>query len=275
MAQIRTMTATPAATAFAPDRPLYDERRPRLRARPAKAWRHFRNLLADKENTEEVFYIFEALPWSGMRGAAEGFLTSPRGKAVYAAEPALAPILDDHARLRAMPAGSLAHAYCDFMEAEGLTAQGLVEEFARFARGRHDFDDQFAWYFDRLRDTHDLLHILTGYGRDALGEACVLGFTYSQQPSFAHLFIGYMAALNIRKETGGDAPVLSAVREAQRLGKACPRLVEQSITELLPLPLGEVRRRLNITAPVRYSAAHSVWRARGVDPYDLLGKKAA
>jgi len=62
------------------------------------------------------------------------------------------------------------------------------------------------------------------------------------------------------------------VREGQKLGKACPRLIETSITELLPLPLEEVRRRLNITPPRHYQHAHQVWRSMGIDPYDMLGR---
>ena len=242
---------------------------------PLKAWHHFQNLLKDKENTEEVFHIFEALPWRNLRGRAEAFLRSERGQALRLTEPYLPAILDDHAALRQTPEGSLAHAYCDFMESEGLTAQGLVDEFDRFAAKRERFEDQFLWYLNRMRDVHDMLHVLTGYGRDALGEACVLAFTYSQQPSPAHLFIGYMAGMNINRQTKRSAPVLRAVREGQRLGKACPRLCEQSIKELLPLPIEEVRARLNITPAMHYKEAHGIWRGMGIDPYDLLGKNAA
>ncbi|WP_225207371.1 ubiquinone biosynthesis protein COQ4 [Novosphingobium huizhouense] len=257
-----------------PDLPLYDERRPELKLRPLKAWHHFRELLKDKENTEEVFRIFESLPWRNLKPTALKFLESERGQQIRAREARLPLILDDHPRLRAMPEGSVAHAYCDFMEREGLTAQGLVDEFDKFAADKPKFDDQFVWYLNRMRDVHDLLHVLTGYGRDALGEACVLAFTYSQQPSPAHLFIGYMAGLNMKKQVKSDAPVLKAVREGQRLGKACPRLCEQSVLDLLPMPLEEARAKLNITRPVHYHAAHDAWRALGVDPYDLLGKNA-
>ena len=254
------------------DLPIYDHRRPVLRTRPRKAWKHFRELLKDKERTDEVFRIFEALPWRGFTAAGVKFLSSERGQALRAREPYLPAILDDHAALRRMPAGSLAHAYCDFMEREGLSAAGLVEEFEKFAHDKPRFQDQFLWYLNRGRDVHDLLHVLTGYGRDGLGEACVLAFTYSQQPSPAHLFIGYMAGLNMKKSVKSSAPVLRAVREGQKLGKACPRLIETSITELLPLPVDEVRRRLNITPPRQYHEAHRVWRAMGLDPYDMLGK---
>ena len=255
--------------------PLFDERRPQLKLRPAKALHHFRELLKDKERTEEVFCIFEALPWRDLRKSGERFLTSERGLDLRVREPNLPTILDDHAALRRMPEGSLAHAYCDFMEREGLTAQGLVEEFERFAKDKPKYNDQFQWYINRMRDVHDMLHVLTGYGRDALGEACVLAFTYSQQPALAHLFIGYMAGLNIGKQVKSSAPVLRAIREAQGLGKACPRIAEQAITELLPMPLEDVRAKLNITPAMHYRAAHAVWASMGVDPYDLLGKKAA
>ena len=254
------------------DLPIYDARRPVLRIRPRKAFHHFRELLKDKERTDEVFRIFEALPWRGYPAAGITFLSSEYGQALRAREPYLPAILDDHAALRRTPAGSLAHAYCDFMEREGLSAQGLVEEFEKFAKDKPRFQDQFLWYLHRGRDSHDLLHVLTGYGRDGLGEACVLAFTYSQQPSPAHLFIGYMAGLNMKKTVKSSAPVLRAVREGQKLGKACPRLIETSITDLLPLPLEDVRRRLNITPARQYHEAHRVWRAMGIDPYDMLGK---
>ncbi len=263
------------AFSFTDDLPLFDERRPVLRLRPRKALHHFRELLKDKERTEEVFRIFEALPWRGMRNAGTRFLSSERGSAISRREPDLPAVLDDHAALRRTAPGSLAHAYCDFMEREGLTARGLVEEFAKFNDGKPQYRDQFAWYMNRTRDVHDLLHVLTGYGRDSLGEACVLAFTYSQQPSPAHLFIGYMAGLNIKRTAPSPAPVLRAVREAQKLGKACPRLLEQPVTDLLPLPLEDVRRRLNITPARRYHQAHGIWRSMGIDPYDLLRHPAA
>lgn len=274
-AQFDTGAAAASGTEAFFDLPLFDPARQRPRMRPLKAWHHFRNLVADKENTEEVFYIFEALPWRKLFPSAQAFLTSERGRTLAAREPSLPAILDDHARLRRMPKGSLAHAYCDFMEAEGLTAQGLVDEFERFMARRGEFHDQFGWYMNRIRDTHDLLHVLTGYGRDALGEQCVLAFTYSQQPAPAHLFIAYAGAREMRRKVKSDAPVMRAVREGQRLGKACPRIAEQPILELLPLPLEEARARLNITPPKLYFEAHRIWREMGVDPYDILGRKAA
>ena len=134
---------------------------------------------------------------------------------------------------------------------------------------RPDFHDQMGLYLNRIRDTHDMLHVLTGYGRDALGEQCVLAFTYSQQPAPAHLLIAYAGAREIAK-VAPKAPIFAAVREGQRLGKACPRLAELSIRDLLPLQLEEARAKLDITPATHYAECHRIWRGQGVDPYAVL-----
>jgi ubiquinone biosynthesis protein COQ4 len=271
------MTATPVAANAAEDLPLMLPGRPKMRYDFPKAWRHFKELVKDKEDTAQVSPIFEALPWRGIYDAALAFLQSERGQAIRKLEPSLVAILDDHVALRKLPADSLAHVYCDFMEREGLSAQGLVDELDKNRPPEMYWDDQVSWYFNRMRDTHDLLHILTGFGRDALGEQCVLAFTYSQQPALAHLFLGYAGAVEIAKRKTVPVPVFRAVREAQNMGKACPRLIELPITELLALPIEQVRARLNIAEPGYYRQAHSMWRAAGIDPYDLMApiKQAA
>ncbi len=248
--------------------------RPILKFRPFKAMHHFRKLVANKEDTEQVFHIFQCLPRMGLVDEAKAFVYSDFGKALRTSEPYLPDLLDDHARLRAMPKGSVAHAYVDFMEREGLSAGGLVEEYDRFQGGRR-FGDLIEWYVNRLRDTHDLLHILTGYGRDALGEQCVLAFTYGQNPAPGNIFIAYMGGLNMKRTIPSDAPVFKAIKEARALGKACPRISEQSIASLLAEPLAAVRQRMKIDTPKFYGMAHDRFKARGIDPYDLLGKAKA
>ena len=263
-------TATLAPAAVADDLPLLLATRPKPRYNFPKALHHFRELIKDKENTAEVAPIFEALPWRGVYEAATSFLSTERGQALRKSEPSLVEILDNHAELRKLPEGTLAHVYCDFMEREGLSAQGLADELDKYRRPDQYFNDQADWYFRRMRDTHDLMHILSGFGRDALGEQCVLAFTYSQQPALAHLFLGYAGAYEIKRRMKTKAPIFGAVREAQQMGKVCPRLIEQPILELLATPIDELRARLNIKPPVLYKQAHAMWRAQGIDPYHLL-----
>lgn len=244
--------------------------RPQPKRDIGRALHNFRELIKDKENTALVFQIYDALPSKAFMPRARDLTLSEEGQALREAEPFLPPILDDHAALRRMPSGSVAHAYCDFMEREGLSAAGLVAESEK--AGRPQYDDLIQWYGFRQRDTHDLMHILTGYGRDALGEQCVLLFTHGQQPAPGHLLLGYAGAYNIVKTVKSKAPVFKAVREAHRVGKACPPLVAMPIRQLLAMDLADARQKLGITPARWYAKCHEVWASEGIDPYDLLGK---
>jgi ubiquinone biosynthesis protein COQ4 len=243
--------------------------RPQPRYSLARAVKNFRLLIKDKEDTSLVFKIYESLPAKDFIPRVADLTLSERGEALRQSEPNLPEILDDHATLRQTPKGSLAHAYCDFMETEGLSAAGLVAEFDKL--GRPKFNDLTQWFMERSRDTHDLFHVLTGYGRDALGEQCVLLFTHGQSPAQGHLLIGYAGAANIKKMVwGSKAPVFGAVNQAKRTGKGAPKLIEQPIRELLNMPVEDVRAKLRIPEPSQYRECHRIWREEGIDPYDLL-----
>ncbi|MCL9982854.1 MAG: Coq4 family protein [Erythrobacter sp.] len=248
--------------------------RPQAKYRPLRAVRNFQMLMKDKEDTAAVFRIFESLPSKDFLPRIAELSLSEHGADLRRTEPCLPDILDDHAALRRTPKGSLAHAYCDFMEAEGLTAAGLVAESDRAGRPR--FPDLVEWYINCSRDTHDLFHVLSGYGRDALGEASVLLFTHGQSPSQGHLLIGYAGAANIKKMAKGSrAPIFGAVREAHRTGKGAPQLMAQPIRQLLERPLDDVRAQLRIPEPKAYRECHRIWAAEGINPHNLLASPNA
>lgn len=253
--------------------PFHAPARPKARFRLLKAYGHFRKLIDDKEDTAQVFYMAECLPSAHSRQIAAEFCNSERGRALMTAEPNLPDILDDHDTLLAMPQGSVAHAYVAFMRKEGLSAAGLVEASA--LPGLRSYPDQLQWFMDRLRDTHDLAHILTGYGRDALGEQCVLGFTDGQFHDWTDWFIAWMGAIEFGLNVKSDAPALKAVAEAQRNGKASLAIYGQDVRALLAEPLGTARARMRIPAPIVYQRAHQRLRALGMDPYNLLLSRMA
>ena len=57
--------------------------------------------------------------------------------------------------------------------------------------GEIDAKHPLAWYGRRMRDVHDVWHVLTGYGTDGLGEACVVAFSYSQTKSLGFALIAH------------------------------------------------------------------------------------
>jgi ubiquinone biosynthesis protein COQ4 len=257
-----------------PDAPFADPRRAQRRFRPFKAFGHFRKLIADKEDTAQVFHMVECLPSNKFRKMAEQFCASEAGQALIAREPSLPSMLDDHEALLKLPEGSVAHAYVAFMRKEGLSAAGLVAESEAQFPQRKLFKDNAQWVDDRLRDTHDLIHVLTGYGRDALGEQCALGFSSNQYPGITDWFLAWAGAFELKRRVKADAPVFAAVAEARRNGKAAQRIFMQDVRALLAEPLEAARQRLNIGGISAYQEAHRAYRASGYNPYDFMAGQA-
>lgn len=240
--------------------------RPAPKRRPLKAWRHMQKLIANKEDTEQVFHIIEALNGNSTRRDFARFMRSERAETMLRERIFLPDILDDHAPLIALPEGTVGRTYVEFMQREGLTANGLVEESLTNLRRHDEFDDDLLWYINRLRDTHDMYHVLTGYGRDALGEDALLGFTHSQHGGLGLNFIAFMGNRQIAKIAPKTARVKDVLAEARRNGKAAKRIVEQDIIALLDQPIDKVRADLNIAEPVLYKQALRVFRELNQDP---------
>lgn len=242
------------------------------RRRPLKAWLHMRKLIADKEDTAQVFYIIKYLNGRAIFKDFADFMKSPEGQARFSERRDLIPYLDDHARWEALPAGTVGRAYVDFMQSQGLTAQGLVDEYERFG-AKEEFaglDPDVLWYGDRRRDTHDLLHVLTSYSRDALGEASVLAFSHGQNRGLGVIFIAWVAAMEIKKTAPKGAPVLRSIREGFKIGKAAKKVAREDILALMEEPLDVARERLGITLPKAYHQCHETFRNAGIDPFETL-----
>lgn len=240
------------------------------RIRPIQAWRHMQQLIADKEDTEQVFYIIECLNGANTLKDFKRFMATETGQERLRKRTYLPPVLDNHEPLHALPEGSVGRTYAEFMEREGLSAAGLVAESEKRPTAWREIDDDLLWYSNLLRDTHDMMHILTGYGRDALGEAALLGFTHSQHGGLGVSFIAFMGGRQIAKAAPRDARIRDVISEGRRNGKLASRIIEQDLETLLPRPLDEVRRELNIKPPVAYQRAHEVIRAHGLDPYEAM-----
>ena len=249
-----------------------------LRRRPLKAWHHMKKLIADKEATDEVFHIIRALNGDSFERSYQTFLAHPNSRTLMAEAQVLPPVLDDHERWLELPEGSFGREYVEFMRREGLTAAGLVEESLKSPESREwrtRIDPLRLWYADRSRDTHDMFHILTGLGRDALGEACVLSFTYPQHGRGLGLrFIALVGAREVgtrfRKATGARLPWRRALRECRRMGEQAAHLEATDLVALFPLPLAEVRERLGIGSPDAYHACHRIMAEHGIDPYGVM-----
>ena len=216
-----------------------DRLRPQ-RLEPLRALRAFRKLIRNKEDTAQVFEIMRALSGRSIgRGYNRMLKTLEGGRQAFLREE-LAHKLDDPVWLSRFEPGSVGAAYRAFREARGFTAEGLADE-ARKVAPLVDAQHPVVWYSRRIRDVHDVWHVLTGYGTDALGEACVVSFSYAQTRNLGFAFIGWGAAREVQREAP-SVPARRAVWQAYRNGRAA-RWLPGLDYEAVP---AELRARLKL-----------------------------
>jgi ubiquinone biosynthesis protein COQ4 len=213
-----------------------------------RAWRAMRRLMTNPEETEMAFETISALSGRDFERLFQRFVAHPDGRALYVERPSLFAAVSDRATLRALPAGSFGRAYAEFMDAAGLSAQGLVDaENKSEAATRYEYTDPGReWFGDRLRDMHDLWHVLTGYGRDEAGEAANLAFSFAHMPFRGVALILFGIALNSPPEELGRVAWLRYLYRAWKRGRESVWLPAVRYEWLLARPLEEVRLTLRI-----------------------------
>ncbi len=220
----------------------------RIRLHPIAALRAMRNLIHDREDTRQAFLLIEALRGKTTLRQLARFRQSETGRAMLAERRSLLARLSDRAGLAALPPSSLGRAYYEFMAAEDLSAAGLVEASKI---QRPPSVDEITWFRERNREMHDLLHVTAGYGRDPLGEACVLAFSYAQTGLKGFAVIATVAGFRIARRLRGQH-VMRAVFEAYRQGRRADWLIGADWESLLSQPLDTVRAQLRVSPPTYY-----------------------
>ena len=222
-----------------------------FRVQPLRAFRALMRLFQNKEDTSQVFEIMRALSGNSVPKSYLRLISSPQGGAIAFSKQEIADVLSDRAFLESLPAGSVGRAYLDFVTREKISAQGLIEESRKNGDDGIDAQHPYAWYGRRMRDVHDLWHVLTGYGRDAIGEVCIVAFSYPQTTSLGFGFIGVGGALKLRAALPGQ-PVVKAAWQAYQTGRKAKWLPAEDYIKLLAEPLEAARARLNIGRPTEY-----------------------
>lgn len=221
------------------------------RVQPVRAARAMRRLVADKDDTEQVFEIMNALAGRSAEWGYARLISTPEGGLEAYRRVELADRLQDRAWLQTLPQGSVGAAYLDFIVAQDFSAYGLADESRKVADSEIEAAHPRAWYARRLRDVHDVWHVLTGYRADALGEACVVAFSLPQTRSSGFGLIAAAIAVQFARARTGY-PCARAVFQAWRDGRKAAWLPGQDYEALLAEPLDQARRRLRIPEPEIY-----------------------
>lgn len=159
----------------------------------------------------------------------------PRTAPAMAARKAFGPI--ELSRLEKLPEGTLGRVFADHCRARGIDPN-LVHVPPT---------DEIGWTLNHMYQTHDIWHVVTGWGNDLAGEVG-LGGVYAAQ--FGNpAFFGYMLALiflNVIMRKADLGEVFEAFSAGYQTGKRTQPLFGADWDELFTLPLDEVRDRFEI-----------------------------
>ena len=210
-----------------------------------------RALVHDPDDLPQVFTIIDALSGTTVDRLAARLRRSPGGEELLERSSELARVLCDRHKLRALPEGSLGRAYLAFVEAEGISAEGILEASVQGRTGGERSNDQERIH-TLLRDSHDLWHALTGYHGDIVGEIALLAFTAAQTKNPAIVAIVLVALAK-----GLARGHLGLVVDGFRRGRAAAWLPALDWVALLARPVEELRVELNVGAPRVYDPVRS------------------
>mgnify|MGYP006273757195 CR=1 FL=1 len=166
------------------------------------------------------------------------------------ANPAMAQLVEQNWRpapidldaLERLPEGSLGHVYAHQLRSQGLSPDSLIDPAP--------ITSPQDYVVHRLRETHDIVHVLTGFGIDGPGELGLQAFNLAQNrsPLAAMLIFGGM--LNTLQNDEPLEPLLSALARGFELGLRCPCVIAHKLEEAWERPLVDWQRDLGLPQAV-------------------------
>jgi len=215
----------------------------------------FRALAAARRNpddTESGVKLVISLEGRSFERFFQRFISDPAGAAVIQARPSLFAVLNDREGLAKLSPGSLGRAYLAWTEAEEISAAGLANTAESwFSEAELSEDRRFV--MERYRDMHDLWHVLTGYGRDLVGELALLTFSLVQVRHAGLVLpvvFGYLTHVF-------DPRRRRHLNDAWRRARRAAWLPVQDWERLVGCPLDQVREALRVGPPTVYEPIRS------------------
>lgn len=194
-----------------------------------------RDLLDDPEDTTRVFVLGLLVSRRAYPQFLARMTMDDRGARLLRERPAIDSTVVDFERLRALPATTLGGAYVRYLDRNELDPDlfqappGLPEVPSYVAK--------------RMRQVHDIWHVLTGYETNVRGEVALQAFTWAQTDAPSALLITVGALLRFGL---ADRSMLPMAIDGYRRGRRAEFLPPLWLEEMWERPLEDVRRELNI-----------------------------
>jgi ubiquinone biosynthesis protein COQ4 len=211
---------------------------------PLEAIRAVRRLIANPDDTAQVFKVIRSLTGNSFERLYQRVLKDPVGRQILDEKRDILGVLQDRGRLRELADGTLGREYARFLDTECIDAEGLVDASEDIDDPTIFLDERAQVLSRRLRDSHDLWHVVTGYKRDIFGELALLSFTYRQTGNHGIGFIVFIASLRLWHEGHREALVL--IWNAWWRSRRAAFFPAADWEAMLEMPLAEVRRILKV-----------------------------
>lgn len=196
-------------------------------------------VLADSNQTLDIVAVEEITGQRQLRWLLErGVFDTEEGRALLRERPHLAETSLD--AMRALPDGTLGREWVRFLDEHGLDPMLTLQPTPYTA------DDDAAYLLHRIRQSHDLWHVLVGLGTRGHEEVLVHSFSLAQTGLPVSIAIVVLGALkHMVFERRWDCLRRDLVA-AHRVGRRAAPLLSVYWERHLDEPLAAVRRRYGI-----------------------------
>ncbi|MFQ5562501.1 MAG: Coq4 family protein [Parvularculaceae bacterium] len=239
------------------------------RMKPFAAVGAMANVLRNKEETSEVLRFIESLDGPAHERNFLKFKATETGARILRDRINIIDTLDDYDRLETLAPDSLGRTYLAFVKREGVSAGMLQAEMENSGEDLSHLDEDRVRYLYRVRQIHDIIHILGGYRRDLIGELAVMTFTGAQYggKSFP-ILVGLLSAR--AKIDFHGLPVWGCMNEATRVAKAAKSVFNADWEAYMAKPMDEVRADMNFAVPTLYHSIADRSEARDLETREAL-----
>lgn len=213
-----------------------------------RAFEALAKVLSDPTQTDQVLVFSSYINAGSIKSRMHRFFDHPVGARLFATHATIDSKTVDLDALIALPDDTLGHAYAKFLRSRGLTPEVFDAPPEGIA------DPKASYIMQRMRQTHDLWHVVTGAQTDTPGEIGLLAFTYAQSGAPSSGMLAVMGTLRTAKDHPAIATSLARDVLANFLrGKRAERLAVFPWEEHWATPLADVRAMLGlpVVPPVR------------------------
>ena len=144
----------------------------------------------------------------------------------------------DLSALQTLPEGSLGRCYADQLIRQDITPETLIDP--------SPVDSEKDFIVHRLKETHDITHVLTGFGIDGASELGLQGFNLAQNRSPLAVMLIFGGMLSALQNDEALSPMLRALAQGFQMGLDAELVIARKLEDGWDRPLADWQRDLNL-----------------------------